>query len=446
MKFFNALIVIYLIFIGLYIEAEEEVCDILCRAGIESGPLELKDEEKTDKKKPEKERTSRIVGSSNLVISDTKSTQTLFNNFTGYVNDLLQAEGEKVSFSIDIGSSRGDRHNFSIRNMKIFFEDFKKYTLFEIDEISCSDGKYYGVGVNDMAYFTDLYNFKLPNLDYMYMPHECNLSGLDINLPTIFALAGADYGPTSVPKQLFGTIEKASSDIDLGYSVKINKDKVSGRVKFNFADQLKVSVSETISLDKELIYETLETIRSSILIETKFTEEKIINNRDEFYSTLFNIIEEGYFLDEFNDELEYFSASNPLKLYGMSYEIAWSDNLFKQISSLSNGVIDGGLLALKAYTISKMGRYEFIMLLESLELGLEYERQGLFGDILYKLYSETFDETKRFVNDPKGLGISIDSPNGIDNSILMGIEQNPTLIFSILNNINLRIYANPDIY
>jgi len=28
----------------------------------------------------------------------------------------------------------------------------------------------------------------------------------------------------------------------------------------------------------------------------------------------------------------------------------------------------------------------------------------------------------------------------------MGIEQNPTLIFSILNNINLRIYANPDIY
>ena len=443
-KFFNALVIIYLTLIAFYIEAEEEECDILCRAGVEPAPLELKDKEKSDKKKPEKERTFKIAEPSNLIISDTQSTQILLNNFTAYVNDLLQAQGEKVSFSISIGSARGDRHNFSISNMKVFFEDFERYTLFEIDQISCSDGKYSGVGVNDMVYFTDLYNFKLPNIDYIYMPHECNLSGLDINLPTIFALAGTDYGPTSVPMSLFGTIEKASSDIDLGYSVKINKDKASFKIKFNFANQLKFSASETISINKQLVYETLETIRSSVLIETKYTEEKIINNREEFYSTLFNIIEEGYFLDAFNDEMDYFNASNPLKLYGMSYEIAWSDELFRQISSLSNGVVDGGMLALKAYTISKMNRYEFIMLLESLELGLEYERQGLFGDILYKLYSETFDEAKRFVNNPKGLGISIDSPNGIDNSTLMRIEEYPALIFTILNNINFRVYANPD--
>ena len=144
--------------------------------------------------------------------------------------------------------------------------------------------------------------------------------------------------------------------------------------------------------------------------------------------------------------MDYLIVANPVKWYGMSYEIAWSDGLFRQISSLSNGVVDGGMLALKAYTISKMNRYEFLMLLESLELSLEYERQGLFGDILYKLYSETFDEAKRFVNDPKGLGISIDSPNGIDNSTLMSIEEYPTLIFTILNNINFRVYANPDIY
>ena len=98
------------------------------------------------------------------------------------------------------------------------------------------------------------------------------------------------------------------------------------------------------------------------------------------------MIEEGYFLDEFNDAMEYLIVANPVKWYGMSYEIAWSKGLFRQISSLSNGVVDGGMLALKAYTISKMNRYEFIMLLESLELGLEYERQGLLGDILYKLY------------------------------------------------------------
>jgi len=439
-KFINLCLFICLTLIVFQIEADEENCNILCRAGVDPGPFKLKE-------KLEKKKTYKILEVSNLVISDTQSTKILLNNLTGYVNDALRAEGiasEEVSFSIDIGSARGDRHNFSIRNIKIFFEDYEKYLLFEIDEISCFDGKYFGVGINDMGFFTDLYNFKLPNIDYINMPHECNLFGLDINLPIFFALSGAEYPSTSLPMSLFRTIEKSLSDIDFSYSVKTNKDKIFGKATLNFSNQLKFSARETISVHKQLFYETLETIRSSILIETKYTEEKIINNRDEFYSTLFNMIEEGYFLDEFNDAMEYLIVANPVKWYGMSYEIAWSKGLFRQISSLSNGVVDGGMLALKAYTISKMNRYEFLMLLESLELNLEYERQDLFGDILYKLYSETFDEAKRFVNNPKGLGISIDSPNGIDNSTLMRIEEYPALIFTILNNINFRVYANPD--
>ena len=88
------------------------------------------------------------------------------------------------------------------------------------------DGKYFGVGINDMGFFTDLYNFKLPNIDYINMPHECNLFGLDINLPIFFALSGAEYPSTSLPMSLFRTIEKSLSDIDFSYSVKTNKDKL----------------------------------------------------------------------------------------------------------------------------------------------------------------------------------------------------------------------------
>ena len=142
----------------------------------------------------------------------------------------------------------------------------------------------------------------------------------------------------------------------MGYSVKINKDKASFKIKFNFANQLKFSASETISINKQLVYETLETIRSSVLIETKYTEEKIINNREEFYSTLFNIIEEGYFLDAFNDEMDYFIASNPLKLYGMSYEIAWSDELFRQIVQPQNFVMQDGVQLLS--TINLLALWE----------------------------------------------------------------------------------------
>ena len=40
-----------------------------------------------------------------------------------YDEKKLIKEGERVSFSVGIGSSRGDRHSFSIRNLKIFFEE-----------------------------------------------------------------------------------------------------------------------------------------------------------------------------------------------------------------------------------------------------------------------------------------------------------------------------------
>ena len=51
MKFFNLFIVIYLTLTGFHIAAEEEDCDILCKAGIDPVPFELKDKEKPEKKK-----------------------------------------------------------------------------------------------------------------------------------------------------------------------------------------------------------------------------------------------------------------------------------------------------------------------------------------------------------------------------------------------------------
>ena len=55
MRFSSAFIVICLTFVGFQIKAEEE-CDILCRAGLDPGPLELK-----DKQKPEKEKSKTKI-------------------------------------------------------------------------------------------------------------------------------------------------------------------------------------------------------------------------------------------------------------------------------------------------------------------------------------------------------------------------------------------------
>ena len=433
--------IVFLILISSQIQTEEKDCDILCRAGIEAGPLELEDKEEAKEKKSYKTSSSL-----ELLITDTRTTQALLNNSLDYLNELLEIDITN-GFSAEIRTSRGDRHNFSIKEMKIFWKDpYEKHTLLEIDRIACSDGQYSGVGINDAQPYYDFYDFKVPDIEYYMNSGECNFSGIDINLPIIFGLSGTDYSPSSFPIPLFGMIEEGSSDIDMSFSSKVNGNKITYGFASNLANQLSFSLIDTLGFEKKELHELLERLRAVILIKTRFTEEEIINRRQEFFEVLAEgLFNDGYLLEELVDEMDYFSDRYPIKLYGISTEIAWSDDLFSQVSRLSSGVVDAAMLALKAYTYTRMNKYEFLRLMESLAVGIDYSLLALYGDIFYNLYSETFDEIKKFTNNPKGLGFSINSPNGIDNRTLMGIEENPTLIFTVLNNTKFKIYANPRI-
>jgi len=264
--------IIFLIFISIQINAEKEYCDILCKAGVEAGPLELK-----DKKEFKDKKSYKLSNIKKLLISDTQTTQSHLNSLMDSLNEILELDSS-TRFSAEISISSGDRHNFSIKNIKVFFKKYaEKYTLFEIDEISCSDGKYTGTGINDAQPYLDYYDFKIPDIEYFMKSGECDISGMDLNLPILFGLSGTEYNPSTFDVPVFGLIEQGSSDIDINSSVEVVGDKITAKVTINLANQLRFSLNEAFGFESEKIYQMLETLRTSILIETEYTKEDIIN-------------------------------------------------------------------------------------------------------------------------------------------------------------------------
>jgi ACT domain-containing protein len=90
-----------------------------------------------------------------------------------------------------------------------------------------------------------------------------------------------------------------------------------------------------------------------------------------------------------------------------------------------------------------MNKYEIQMLLQN--FGFDRDLQGLYLDVVYSYYDLVFDELKLFVDDPRGLQIGVEFKDGLNASIMEKIEENPMLIFTILNNMELNLSANPRI-
>ena len=101
------------------------------------------------------------------------------------------------------------------------------------------------------------------------------------------------------------------------------------------------------------------------------------------------------------------------------------------------------MILAKAYTANKMNKYEVQMLLQN--FGFDRELQGLYLDLIYSYYDNLFDEIKIFVNNPRGIMIELDFAEGLDTSILEKLDENPMLFFTILNNMDLSINANPNL-
>ena len=156
-------------------------------------------------------------------------------------------------------------------------------------------------------------------------------------------------------------------------------------------------------------------------------------------------------LDELNEEIESIESEillNSLqyngKEYGQRFNAAWSERFYDDVSLSSEGVIDIALFTLKGLFDNRLNKQEFEILLQQMagpDLGV-FVSELFVSDDLYKIYTDYQPKIRAFANKPRGLGLSIESKDGIDSSSLIMASENPLLLFSLLDSIEIELLLN----
>ena len=429
-----SLLTMTLIMTSLSINADEEsVCDILCQAGINVSDI------------PKPKESQEVYDSkeaSILFIKDTSSTKQQLRSLELLIEEMV---GEELPISFNIGNAYGTERSFSVGNLEAIFEDgAESLKIFSIDELSCS-----GDDVNDMSTFYKLYNDLIIDEDYVIANRDssCNINNISINIEGILSMSGEsleDEVGREVAAFIYDFIKNIDIRVEASNTFDDYKDELvsSGTFTIDFNGRAKMSYDVKQGQNPYVLIDMVEAMREVFIVEDTYGVKDIIeDNPLEFWREFIEVtindpswIEEDFGDIDFND-LQTF--------YKLSMGMAWSRSFYRDISILSGGAIDAGMLFAKAYTANKMNKYEIQMLLQN--FGFDRDLQGLYLDVVYSYYDLVFDELKLFVDDPRGLQIGIEFKDGLNASIMEKIEENPMLIFTILNNMDLSLSANPRI-
>ena len=167
----------------------------------------------------------------------------------------------------------------------------------------------------------------------------------------------------------------------------------------------------------------------------------------EFLQSAFDDIEgvDNYedLIDSFDEDLLYLNQPNT-KIFETNMNVTWSERLFKDISLLSGGTIDAGLFTMKSLLAEKLTKSEFEQTLGFFLMDPEVSSlaSSFSFDELYKVYSDYYFKLKSFASNPKGIGVSVKSKDGLDTEYLLYLAENPLLVMGLLNSIELELLLN----
>ena len=418
--------IIFLFFFSLTDLHSDEECDILCRAGYESESTS----EIYENKKNQPQYNSSIEKS--LFVENTEQVQKDLNELILFFEEGL---GSTIPITIEIGGAYGQRHNFDLREIKLGSNDNEKKYL-DIERMGCFDNNYAGVGINDNIWSDYLFKLKYPSTDYSNLDAECNISNLSFDL--ISFMTDYDIPISFEEMKPITLLNSLLSDIDIQVSSRNEPgNRQIAYFTMSLNNDLKLNISTEIYTDFEkmpFFWDAMvQNLKDSYDVDQKYLEDNIIS--------AWEVILEDYFSDpEFTAEM---TRAQKMMLYEVDYSLSWSSKFYREVSLLSKGIVDAGILGLKTYTVSKMSKYELQMLLEN--FGFDKQLQGLYLDLIYEYYSDSFEQVRIFANSPQGMSLRLQSKQGLDGDIFLEIEENPMLIFSILNNVKISIIANPSI-
>ena len=319
------------------------------------------------------------------------------------------------------------------RDQKSLSDIFKSMVIFELDGLSLPASLILDEAENELTYSQYIVAKRMANyLNDFSLKYEQKGKGklrssmlFEMELGKDFSLAylvDNGFNDADFNDSYFNMIEGISSMLantvnDFSFLIELADECKELYVKDNLDAWFAVADQEYCMAPQEFIY-------------SRDYEERI-----------------GDFIEEIEileSELLLASLQNTGKAYGLRFNAAWSERLYEDISLSSEGVIDIALFTLKGLFENKLNKEEFEVLLQQMagpDL-VVFVSELFVSDDLYKIYTDYQPKIRAFANKPRGLGLSIESKDGLDSSYLMMASENPFLLFSLLDSLEIELLLN----
>ena len=120
----------------------------------------------------------------------------------------------------------------------------------------------------------------------------------------------------------------------------------------------------------------------------------------------------------------------------------WTDTLYRVVNDSTGRQMDTMLNSIKPLLINTMSKTDFSIMMSSMA---GPEATKVFLDLAYPLYIDTLNEARMFVNNPRGLSVSIENTSNVNiMDIIESTEMSsPVEFIRLLSGIKVNIEANP---
>lgn len=466
------------VLISIPLHSQDDECDILCRAGVQSQDIP----KSKPKPKPEiknntysNQRSYSSYNQSNLFIKNTESTKKDIANIKNWIYKNADLSRAPYDVDINLTSSSGTKDSFRIGNLNVSVIDNyydEKYEMVSIGSLACN-GNAMGYGVNETRALELMFKeIEMPTPPSRTESYSCKIDNIALDYDGIGGINGESRESLLYDlEREMGSGQAANIVLDLFEDIDVYFEGLYSYDKNVWRSQQENVLSfgnSSFSLYVDADYEMDMSIFYDIIPEAKIFLTTVVGrnlmnelaNAQEVlpldvYKKIAMTVAENQYDDRFDEASERFmnrvedlgidleSETYPgdSKIYKISIGVNWSDELFRRITYASGGTIDAALLVAKGLVANKMNKYEIQMLLQN--AGLDRNLQGLYLDYAYTLYDQIFEQAAIFINNPKGLLLELEFPLGLDEQIFYEIEKNPMMGFNVLNNMEFSITANP---
>ena len=345
-------------------------------------------------------------------------------SFHSSVSSFIKNINPNAKISISTREINGSRDRFIIKGLRIY-DSILAREILKIEELQCS-----GYKVNDKKFNTSLSKFfKIPNFEdinkSLKTPSNCSIKGLDFSFLKSFLQTyqnptlNGDSSKNLIDEDSIEFIKlmiKLFTDMDIDFSRFLDNKGYNTNFDIILGNSIFLKSSFIYSAEINEIHNFLDTFFKNVVFKYWGYQ-----NYEQLYSDIVEDTSEIYldFMADFESNPSSYYDSMPfpvpeILLKNILISYSWSEKEFENIN-YSSSQIEKLRLALKALSIKKLSKNQFIMLLEEFFLGIpDEESKKIVITNTYDIYSSFIDAIKDFSKKPYSLELTLDSSNGIN--------------------------------